>query len=47
MDGKNVCDNCSKELESGGAIVFTPEGSNAEKHLCMSCFEDLGKAEAK
>lgn len=38
---ENVCDHCQKPLEAGGSIVLTPEGESSEKHLCMSCFENL------
>lgn len=41
MDGKNMCENCGKEFAS---IVFTPNEAGAvEKHLCISCFENLNK----
>jgi hypothetical protein len=43
---KRVCDSCGKELQPGDSIVFTPDGSSAEKHLCMACFEKMGTASA-
>lgn len=47
MEGKDACDNCHNELLPGASIVFTPnEASATEKHLCMSCFENLNKQSA-
>lgn len=45
---ENVCESCSKPLEASSSIVFTPtDGDAKEKHLCMSCFENLDKSEPK
>ena len=39
MENKGVCDQCSKELDASGAVVFTPEGGAEQKRLCIACFE--------
>jgi hypothetical protein len=41
MDEQRACDTCKKALKPGDCIVFTPDGSSTEKHLCMSCFEGM------
>lgn len=44
MDEAAICENCHKEHAS---IVFTPNEAGAtEKHLCISCFENLNKQTA-
>lgn len=47
MENKNVCDECRKELDASGAVVFTPEGDAQQKRLCTSCFESQGTKEKK
>ena len=47
-DDKKTCDQCKKELDASGAVVFTPGGANAqEKRLCMACFEEMGAEDKK
>lgn len=41
---KPVCDRCKKELESFGAILFSPPSKNntvKKFHVCVSCHEEL------
>ncbi|MCE9541785.1 hypothetical protein K8R03_04500 [Candidatus Kaiserbacteria bacterium] len=42
MDEKKTCDQCKKEVDAAGSVVFTPSTESAqEKRLCMSCFENM------
>ena len=48
MDDKKTCDECRKEVDASGSVVFTPTSEGAsEKRLCMDCFEKLGTPEDK
>lgn len=39
-----ICDNCEKELDELGALLFSPpdkEGFCQKIHLCKKCYEGL------
>ena len=41
-----TCESCHGEIDERTSIVFRPPGKGAqEKHLCMSCFEQMGQPE--
>lgn len=44
---KVICDNCKKELNVPGALLFSPPDKNnivKKFHLCTKCYEDIMRA---